>query len=565
MYSLLLYFSGFFVSPLTFLQLLPFILLPVAALYAYKFGQIVRSRRTGEILAVGLIILILVSPSSLSVIPGLARSFVVPLVIALIYYMRQQQFLQMTIIVILSALIYPPLFVLLAITWGLYTLNSIWKTQSEIKSLKRSLIYLILAIFLSIFVLSPLLVERFAKVWSAQEVGVHEKSQENEKQVLGDTLTDNLQNFIPGGRYELFTLSPIIGNGGIVDNRVDALNFTILLIMSSVILLIRGRRAFNLPYEIWSVFIASLILFLAAWMAAAITNSFIIYLPSRYSRVGLFIFFWGFISFNIEASFRIGVEKLFKKRTILAGLLLGIEVIILLILIFHPSDRTTINGFNLKWLISFGGIILAISGLIVIKKPILSDKEAREIPDPRGNRAIKGLVLFVSFSSLLILLYFLSIYARLVSETSFLNPTLQERELISYIETLPKDTLIAGSPCSLDNIPLFAKRQILFSCELDSDNAELILRALHAYYSDDISQVIELCKMYEIDYLVIEPGVYTDEYLSKGWIYFEPFNQQMETTLLSRNNFVMENIPESNETFQNEKYFVVPCNTITLK
>jgi len=410
-----------------------------------------------------------------------------------------------------------------------------------------------------------LLVERITKVWSAQAVGVHEKSQENEKQVASDTLTDNLQNFIPGGRYELFTLSPIIGNGGIVDNSVDALNFTILLIMSSVILLIRGRRAFNLPYEIWSVFIASLILFLTAWMAAWITNSFLLYLPSRYSRVGLFIFFWGFISFNIEASFRICVEKLFKKRIILAGLVLGIEVILLLILIFQPSDRTTINGFNLKWLISFGGIILAISGLIVIKKPIPSDKEAREIPGPRGNRAIRGLVLFVSFSSLLILLYSLGIYARIVSETSFLNPIQQERDLISYIETLPKDTLIAGTPCSLDNIPLFAKRQILFSCELDSDNAELILRGLHAYYSDDISQVIELCKMYEIDYLVIEPRVYTDEYLSKGWVYFEPYNQQMETTLLSRNDFVMENIPESNQTFHNEEYFVVPCNAITLK
>ncbi len=151
-YSLLLYFSGFFISPFTFLQLLPFILFPIAALYAYKFGQSVHSRRIGEILAVGLIILNLVSPSSLSVLPGLARSFVIPLVIAMIYYMRQQQFLPMIIIGILSALIYPPLFVLLAITWGLYTLSSIWKTKPEIKTLKRSLIYLILTIFLSFLV-----------------------------------------------------------------------------------------------------------------------------------------------------------------------------------------------------------------------------------------------------------------------------------------------------------------------------------------------------------------------------------------------------------------------------
>ena len=58
-----------------------------------------------------------------------------------------------------------------------------------------------------------------------------------------------------------------------------------------------------------------------------------------------------------------------------------------------------------------------------------------------------------------------ALYAPLLTEISYLNPPPAERELLQFLRTVPKDALIAGSPCALDSVQLFAERQVFFTFE----------------------------------------------------------------------------------------------------
>ena len=135
-----------------------------------------------------------------------------------------------------------------------------------------------------------------------------------------------------------------------------------------------------------------------------------------------------------------------------------------------------------------------------------------------------------------------AIYAPILTEVSYLNPTPAERELYAFIETLPKDTLIAGTPCTLDNIPLFARRQILLGCEY-GNKEETIHQALAAYYAADHQEIIDFCRTHNVDYLVINSGSYSAEYLQQKRLFYEPYNQKLLANIGDRDQFVLAEVP----------------------
>jgi hypothetical protein len=49
-------------------------------------------------------------------------------------------------------------------------------------------------------------------------------------------------------------------------------------------------------------------------MEIYLTNSFLLYLPSRYSRVGLFLFFAMFVLLNLKASVEEGTRLISQDR-----------------------------------------------------------------------------------------------------------------------------------------------------------------------------------------------------------------------------------------------------------
>jgi hypothetical protein len=154
------------------------------------------------------------------------------------------------------------------------------------------------------------------------------------------------------------------------------------------------------------------------------------------------------------------------------------------------------------------------------------------------------------------------IYAPLITRISFLDPEPPERQLLSFLETLPKDALLAGTPCALDDVSLFAKRQILFSCEHIRPDEPLMREALKMYYTDNPQEIANFCRKHSVNYLVIDQHTYSDEFLEQGEIFFEPFNQEVLSDIAGQKSFTLAQVPNDLKIFQSGDYFVVPCDQI---
>lgn len=84
-------------------------------------------------------------------------------------------------------------------------------------------------------------------------------------------------------------------------------------------------------------------------------------------------------------------------------------------------------------------------------------------------------------------------------------------DLIQYLETVPKDALIAGHPMDMDWVPTFAKRKVLVNEELavpwQGKYYEEIRRRtedlFEAYYSTSPEQIRLLKEKYGVEYLVV--------------------------------------------------------------
>lgn len=234
--------------------------------------------------------------------------------------------------------------------------------------------------------------------------------------------------------------------------------------------------------------------------------------------------------------------------------MVGIELLALALILLYPSDRTLFIGVNMKWLLAPASLVFGVLGVMIVRKPLPSTPD---VPRPRQmsvSRPLLGVVIVICLGAW-------AAYAPIISDSSFLNPLQAERELLRFLETLSKDVLLAGTPCVLDNVPLFAKRQILFSCEEISEDTALVYEALDIYYVDDKQVVIDFCQAHGVDYLVIDLQVYSEEYLATEKIFFEPYHQELLPQLVDRDPFVLAQVPDESKVFQSENLFVVPCNS----
>lgn len=536
-YGLIFYLASYVFTPVTFSKILPFILLPITTLYVLKFGQHVGDRKQGLIFAIGFIVLNLISPSSLSINSAIPRSFSLPLIIVFIYYFECKRYFASALSVALSATLYPPMCLIQMLTWFLkiFTTDRISKKQIWINLL--SLKYLVLSGFLCVLVLSPVLAQALF-------------APESERK-----LSESLGSFIQGGRYQLFDMYPLVGNGGLVSSMFDLRHFSAITVIGIFIYIFLRDKSFNVPRLINLMFLSSIILFIAAWLIALTTDSFLLYLPSRYPRVGIYLFLLAYLCFNLISFVRVAPKVIYQNRKIRLLIELGVMLGIIFLLL-SPVIQVNITIITKILLIILLFLVLGIFGHDVLKinKVLLSHQfELKKI-----NHTLLGLLIVI------MAIPFLG-YTKFISNTSFLNPSRPHREFLDYIKTLPPDVLIAGSPCLLDNIPLFSNRQILFSCELDTDKGEIITQALDAYYAEDFNPLSNLCKDYKIDYIAVNELTYSEEYLKNGWIFFEPYNENIYPIVSQRDVYVLTQVPDKAKTFISEPIYVVSCKWIVDK
>jgi hypothetical protein len=136
--------------------------------------------------------------------------------------------------------------------------------------------------------------------------------------------------------------------------------------------------------------------------------------------------------------------------------------------------------------------------------------------------------------------------------------------LYRYMQTLPKDALIAGHPVELDNIPLFARRKVLVNQELSLPYytgyyAEVRRRlhdALLAYYTEDVREVWRFVQHYGVDYMLVNTQHFTPQFFS-GTLYYEPFNSLVRQRLSAHPRFALLQDGVWQRVYTNGPYILV--------
>ena len=148
----------------------------------------------------------------------------------------------------------------------------------------------------------------------------------------------------------------------------------------------------------------------------------------------------------------------------------------------------------------------------------------------------------------------------------------KNRLLYKYLETLPKDTLIAAHPYVADYIPTFSKRKVFINFELSHpwfDRYWDVIKSrtfefFDAYYADSSAKIIAFCRKYHIDYLVVDMHHFTREFLQRKSIYFEPFGSYVKSITREKHEFALPHIPERHRLFRNGDIFVIHISALAV-
>ncbi len=132
------------------------------------------------------------------------------------------------------------------------------------------------------------------------------------------------------------------------------------------------------------------------------------------------------------------------------------------------------------------------------------------------------------YAFLLTLLVFACIKGRHVEIFDYSNGS----NLYKFIQTTPKNALIAGWPEVMDNVMTFGERPAYVTFKLShtwvepywSEVKKRTFDLLKAYYSSNPEEIRNFCKSNHIEYLVVRSQDFELERLRKSPPYFEPFN-----------------------------------------
>jgi len=144
------------------------------------------------------------------------------------------------------------------------------------------------------------------------------------------------------------------------------------------------------------------------------------------------------------------------------------------------------------------------------------------------------------------------------------------RALYSALATTPKDALIAGQPNLMDTIPTFARRRAFATYELAHPWSRGYWAKLkprledlfRAYYASDPQVVVDFCRKYGIDFIIVDDRHFTPAFLKGGEFrfpydkpyvpgtshylteidrcpFFAPFDKQIQKLTQGRQHFAL--------------------------
>jgi hypothetical protein len=106
-----------------------------------------------------------------------------------------------------------------------------------------------------------------------------------------------------------------------------------------------------------------------------------------------------------------------------------------------------------------------------------------------------------------------------------------------------------------------AGRPVLFSCEtLPRGQVQRTLDLLKAYFADSLSEVLNFCEAYGVDYFVVDPRSFD----IKGPIFFEPFNSLVYEDIVGQAGYVLQDPPKGMRLYEGDNVIVLQCNSDNL-
>ncbi len=534
LYSGLFQIANPFFSPVSVSKLLAFPLLLTAVYFIYNIGLLIQGEKLALHLSLAFTIVNLASHSSTSTIGGLQRSFILPLLLGVIYFMMKEQLWATAVTLIISGLIYPPTFLLGAITFGLSTIQ--YKPQEKRPfnlDWKRIGILLFAGVVVLITLLPFFLRPQDNASAAASTTGF----------ILDDPV------YQQGGRRQFFDLFPLVGRGGLLFSAHDIYFVLFFFIASLITWKLQPSTLKNVPAPVKQLFFAGVITYGLSWAAIFATSSFLLYLPSRYLMPGFIIFGILYVVTNFSKTGQLLAQSITKQKQKIA--IFSFFVITLtLILIWNvefPPRLQTPFWLSLRWVgTGLSGLLTLLITLILRQGDTSITKETTEV-----SPLIKWLGQ--------ILLLFGALFIVFAWSTPFLTISEERRPLLSYVASQPDGSIFFGSPCLLSDIPTFSQKQVLFSCEQPHPNANITSHALTAYYAPSFNDVINFCQQHKVDYLIVDETDFTPEAIQSGHYYFEPFDTMLAPVIQAQNNFALMQIPEEDKLFQTDTTFVISC------
>jgi hypothetical protein len=137
-------------------------------------------------------------------------------------------------------------------------------------------------------------------------------------------------------------------------------------------------------------------------------------------------------------------------------------------------------------------------------------------------------------------------------------------QLYRYVQTLPKDALIAGHPLDMDNIPLFARRKVLVNQELSipyytgyyAEVRQRLVDSLLAYYTETPQELQQFVRRYGVDYMLLNTQRFTAQALQDA-VYYEPFNTLVKQRLAAQPHFALFDPAVGRRVYTNGPYILV--------
>ncbi len=139
-----------------------------------------------------------------------------------------------------------------------------------------------------------------------------------------------------------------------------------------------------------------------------------------------------------------------------------------------------------------------------------------------------------------------------------------QRQMLAFLQELPKDTLVAAHPLDADNVPLVSRRKVLANQELSLPYQmgyyrkirQRILDFFEAYYAGDWGEIEEFVSKYRIGALVVNKEHFTPSFL-QGSIYLEPFHSFAKKKLEETKEFALLAQPKEKLCFENSRFLVL--------